>query len=65
MNDAPDIEIFGTVYKLTVQTDRQGAVLVAYTRDENGSIGRSWIRLDQTAVDYVKRRLDEQPPQSP
>ncbi|WP_143667110.1 DUF2637 domain-containing protein [Streptomyces sp. FBKL.4005] len=31
--DIPDVQITGTVYKMNVQTDRKGAVLVAYTRD--------------------------------
>ncbi|MEU5430930.1 hypothetical protein AB0H73_35730 [Streptomyces olivoreticuli] len=59
MNDVPDVEITGTVYKMTVQRASEGAVLVAYTKDDDGRIGRSWIRLDLAAVDYVKRRLSE------
>ncbi|WKK24129.1 hypothetical protein QZH56_36755 [Streptomyces olivoreticuli] len=59
MNDVPDVEITGTVYKMTFQTDRDGAVLVAYTKDDGGRIGRSWIRLDLAAVDYMQRRLSE------
>ncbi|MEU3756383.1 hypothetical protein AB0H17_27090 [Streptomyces olivoreticuli] len=59
MNDVPDVEITGTVYKMTFQTDHKGAVLVAYTKDDDGRIGRSWLRLDLAAADYMKRRLDE------
>nr|WSX25653.1 hypothetical protein OG690_38580 [Streptomyces tubercidicus] len=59
MTDIPDIQISGTVYKMSVQTDAQGAVLVAYARDrETGRIGRTFIRFDLAAVDYIKRRLD-------
>ncbi len=57
MNDVPDVEIVGTVYKMTFQTDKKGAVLVAYTRDDNGKIGRSWIRLDGMATNYIRQRL--------
>ncbi|MET9535566.1 hypothetical protein ABZY02_34290 [Streptomyces sp. NPDC006649] len=61
MNDNPDIEIFGAAYKMTVERDAEGAVIVAYTRDpKTGSIGRSWIRLDGAGADYVRRRLDGQ-----
>ncbi|MFJ2202374.1 hypothetical protein [Streptomyces violaceusniger] len=56
--DIPDVQIFGTVFKMNVQTDSKGAVLVAYSRDaETGRIGRSFIRFDLTGVEYVRRRL--------
>lgn len=61
MNGISDVEIVGTVYKLTLQTDSRGAVLVAYTRGDNGQIGRSWIRLDRSATDYMKQRLSAPP----
>ncbi|MFB7747418.1 hypothetical protein ACFXPM_34135 [Streptomyces sp. NPDC059095] len=57
MNDNPDVEITGDVYKMTFQTDRQGAVLVAYSKDTDGRIGRSWLRLSQAAADYIGARL--------
>ncbi|MFF3748589.1 hypothetical protein [Streptomyces kronopolitis] len=58
-SDIPDIQIFGTVYKMSLQTDVNGAVLVAYTKDrETGRIGRTFIRFDLAGVDYIKRRLD-------
>ncbi|MBC9730227.1 hypothetical protein [Streptomyces sp. TRM68367] len=54
----PDVQIFGTVFKMNVQTDSKGAVLVAYSRDaETGRIGRSFIRFDLAGVSYVRRRL--------
>ncbi len=57
-SDIPDVQIFGTVFKMNVQTDSKGAVLVAYSRDaETGRIGRSFIRFDLTGVEYVRRRL--------
>ncbi|OYP10156.1 hypothetical protein CFC35_41695 [Streptomyces sp. FBKL.4005] len=56
--DIPDVQITGTVYKMNVQTDRKGAVLVAYTRDpETGRIGRSFIRFDAAGINYIQRRL--------
>ena len=56
--DVPDVQIIGIAYKLTWQTDQRGAVLVAYSRDaETGRIGRSFLRFDQAAVDYLRRRL--------
>lgn len=67
MNNIPDVEIIGTVYKMTFQTDRNGAVLVAHTRAEDGTLGRSWIRLDHAAVEYVRQRIDksQSPPTIP
>lgn len=57
-SDVPDIEVSGTVIKMNVQTDKNGAVLVAYTRDaETGKLGRSFIRFDLTGVNYIRRRL--------
>ncbi|WP_413751715.1 hypothetical protein NRF20_00040 (plasmid) [Streptomyces sp. R-74717] len=61
MNDVPDTQIYGAAYKVSVQTDTEGAVIVAYTRDpETGRIGRSWIRLNPAGADYVRRRLGGQ-----
>ncbi|TLQ38623.1 hypothetical protein [Streptomyces marianii] len=58
MNDIPDIQIHGTVYRMSVQTDPRGAVLVAYTKDaETGAVGRTFIRFDLAGVDYLRRRL--------
>ncbi|MEU9396917.1 hypothetical protein AB0D86_43870 [Streptomyces sp. NPDC048324] len=59
-SDVPDVQIFGTVFKMNVQTDAKGAVLVAYTRDaETGKVGRSFIRFDLTGVNYIRRRLGQ------
>lgn len=55
--DIPDVQIIGTVYKMNVQTDTKGAVLVAYTRDAEGGIGRSFIRFDAAGINYIQRRL--------
>ncbi|MFF1594311.1 hypothetical protein ACFVY0_40440 [Streptomyces sp. NPDC058286] len=57
--DIPDDRIIGTVYKMSVQTDALGAVIVAYSRDaETGRIGRSFLRFDLAGAEYVRRRLD-------
>lgn len=54
----PDIQTHGAAYKVSVQTDRRGAVLIAYTKDpESGQITRSLIRFDWSSVDYIKHRL--------
>ncbi|MFB9594056.1 hypothetical protein [Streptomyces racemochromogenes] len=56
--DLPDVQTYGAAYKVAVQTDARGAVLVAYTRDaESGAVTRSSIRLDPGAAAYVRRRL--------
>ena len=56
--DIPDVQITGTVYKMSVQTDTKGAVLVAYSRDaQTGAIGRSFIRFDAAGINYIQRRL--------
>ena len=56
--DVPDVQIIGTVYKMSVQTDTRGAVLVAYSRDAaTGRIGRSFIRFDAVGINYIQRRL--------
>ncbi|MGW2089098.1 hypothetical protein [Streptomyces sp. NPDC001880] len=57
--DVPDVQIYGTAYKVSVQIDCRGAVLVAYTKDDRGKVGRSHIRLDPAAIDYVIRRLTQ------
>ncbi|MEV0097356.1 hypothetical protein [Streptomyces sp. NPDC050738] len=58
--DIPDVQTHGDVYRMTVQTDARGAVLVAYTRDrETGAVTRSQLRFNRAGVDYVRRRLDE------
>ncbi|MGW5531707.1 hypothetical protein [Streptomyces xanthochromogenes] len=59
MNDIPDVEISGTVYKMICETDKQGFVLVAYSRDADGRIGRSFLRFGQAGADYIRRRLDD------
>ncbi|MFD0555277.1 hypothetical protein ACFQ0X_43460 [Streptomyces rectiviolaceus] len=61
MFDVPDVQTFGTVYRLNWQTDAQGAVLVAYSKDStNGTTTRTFIRLDQPAVDYLRHRIGEE-----
>jgi hypothetical protein len=54
----PDLQTFGAVFRMSVQTDSRGAVLLAYTRDaETGAVTRSLIRFDWAGVDYLRRRL--------
>ncbi|MFF0747341.1 hypothetical protein ACFYVL_43880 [Streptomyces sp. NPDC004111] len=54
----PDVQTYGTVEKMTVQTDRQGAVLVAYTTDaETGQVTRSSLRFNHPGIAYILRRL--------
>ncbi|MCB5181883.1 hypothetical protein [Streptomyces antimicrobicus] len=56
--DVPDVQTFGAVYRMSVQTDARGAVLVAYTRDpETGSVTRSSLRIDWAGAAYIRRRL--------
>ncbi|MFI6006907.1 hypothetical protein ACIA98_42390 [Streptomyces sp. NPDC051366] len=56
--EIPAVQTYGAAYKLNVQTDARGAVLVAYTRDaETGAVTRSQIRIDLAGVDYIQRRL--------
>ncbi|MFD3834176.1 hypothetical protein [Streptomyces sp. NPDC058621] len=56
--DIPDIQTHGAAYKMSVQTDARGAVLVAYTRDATtGAVTRSHIRIDPAGVDYIRHRL--------
>ncbi|MEU5547534.1 hypothetical protein AB0G85_35090 [Streptomyces sioyaensis] len=58
MDVVPDVEIVGTAYKMSLQTDAEGAVLVAYTKDrETGRLGRSFIRFDLAGTSYLKHRL--------
>ncbi|MFG2395196.1 hypothetical protein ACGFYF_41020 [Streptomyces lavendulae] len=59
--EVPSISTFGAVYRMSIQTDARGAVLVAYTRDsETGRVTRSSLRFDQAGVAYVRRRLSGQ-----
>ncbi|MFJ7264972.1 hypothetical protein ACIQV2_33005 [Streptomyces globosus] len=56
--DVPHIQTYGEVYRMTVQTDARGAVLVAYTRDpETGAVTRSQLRIDPAGAAYIRRRL--------
>ncbi|MFE3996540.1 hypothetical protein ACFXPW_33380 [Streptomyces goshikiensis] len=56
--DVPDVQTHGAVYRMSVQTDARGAVLVAYTRDaETGAVTRSLLRIDPAGVAYIRRRL--------
>ncbi|WP_327135919.1 hypothetical protein OG311_38115 (plasmid) [Streptomyces sp. NBC_01343] len=56
--DVPDVQTYGEAYKIIVQTDARGAVLVAYTRDaETGAVTRSQIRVDPAGASYIRRRL--------
>lgn len=56
--DVPDVQTHGDVYKMTVQTDARGAVLVAYTRDAaTGAVTRSHLRIDPAGAAYIRRRL--------
>ncbi|MEU2455864.1 hypothetical protein ABZ605_37965 [Streptomyces sp. NPDC012765] len=56
--DVPDVQTYGAAYKLNVQTDSRGAVLVAYTRDAaTGAVTRSQIRIDPAGAAYIRRRL--------
>ncbi|MFD4483233.1 hypothetical protein ACFWPU_44995 [Streptomyces sp. NPDC058471] len=58
--DVPDVQTFGTVYRVNWQTDARGAVLVAYSRDTTtGTTTRTFIRFDQPAVDYLRHRIGE------
>ncbi|MEU3065040.1 hypothetical protein [Streptomyces subrutilus] len=56
--DVPDVHTYGDAYKMSVQTDSRGAVLVAYTRDAaSGAVTRSAIRIDPAGVAYLQRRF--------
>lgn len=54
MKPIPDTEITGTASLFNLEGDSAGAVLVVYTEDENGEIGRSWIRFDKAATRTLK-----------
>lgn len=59
--EVPSINTFGAVYRMSIQTDARGAVLVAYTRDpETGRVTRSSLRVDQAGAAYIRRRLSGQ-----
>lgn len=54
----PDIQTYGAAFRMSIQTDSKGAVLLAYTRDaETGALTRSLIRFDWAGVAYLKSRL--------
>ncbi|MFG3001899.1 hypothetical protein [Streptomyces sp. NPDC048340] len=56
--EIPAVTTYGAAYRMNVQTDANGAVLVAYTKDaESGAVTRSQIRFDPSAVAYIRRRL--------
>ena len=59
MKPNPTIEITGPVTRFGLESDVSGAVLVVYTEDENGQVGRSWLRFDQAATRALKTRAAE------
>ncbi|MFJ4888261.1 hypothetical protein, partial [Streptomyces sp. NPDC088731] len=57
--DVPDVRTYGVVYKMSMQADSRGAVLLAYTKDpETGQITRTQLRIDLAGVAYMRGRLD-------
>ncbi|MFK0296646.1 hypothetical protein ACIQU6_40100 [Streptomyces sp. NPDC090442] len=56
MKPNPNVEITGTVTRFNLESDTKGAVLVAYTEDEHGNVGRSWLRFDPAAMNALKTR---------
>lgn len=59
MNDIPDVEITGEVTKFNLECGADGrAVLVAYTKDDEGRIGRVWIRFSPDGTVALRRYTD-------
>ncbi|MFF4392953.1 hypothetical protein ACFY0G_40465 [Streptomyces sp. NPDC001552] len=56
MTPNPNVEITGTVTRFNLEADAEGAVLVVYTEDENGTVGRSWLRFRPAAANALKTR---------
>ncbi|MGW5336205.1 hypothetical protein [Streptomyces bauhiniae] len=61
MKPVPHDEITGTVTRFNLEPDSAGAVLVAYAEDENGQIGRAWLRFDPGAARALKTRAARLP----
>ncbi|WP_431684144.1 hypothetical protein [Kitasatospora sp. KL5] len=62
MKPVPNTEIVGTVTRFGLEASADGtAVLVAYTENDEGQIGRSWLRFDTDAVKSLKRRAERLP----
>ncbi|MFI9005507.1 hypothetical protein [Streptomyces sp. NPDC053541] len=61
MKPNPHIEITGRVDSFNLEADAEGAVLVAYTTDENGTVARSWIRFGPAAARALKMRAANLP----
>jgi hypothetical protein len=56
MKPIPETEITGTVTRFNLESDVAGSVLVVYTEDESGKVGRSWLRFDPAATRALKTR---------
>ncbi|MGW5851986.1 hypothetical protein ACWFQ8_29250 [Streptomyces sp. NPDC055254] len=56
MKPNPNVEITGTVTRFNLESDAAGAVLVVYAEDENGKVGRSWLRFRPAAANALKTR---------
>ncbi|MFE3907219.1 hypothetical protein ACFXPY_45135 [Streptomyces sp. NPDC059153] len=54
MSPNPDIEITGTITRFNLESDAAGAVLVAYTEDEDGTVGRVWLRFEPESARAFK-----------
>ncbi|WP_329492594.1 hypothetical protein OG618_37590 (plasmid) [Kitasatospora sp. NBC_01246] len=65
MKDIPDDEINGTITAFNLEASADGsAVLVAYTKDAGGRIGKSWLHFEPESVsalrNAVRHRLPEE-----
>ncbi|MFJ4577526.1 hypothetical protein ACIP4W_40520 [Streptomyces sp. NPDC088846] len=55
MSPNPDIEITGTITRFNLESGSDGsAALVAYTEDEDGIVGRVWLRFEPESARALK-----------
>lgn len=55
MKPVPNVEITGTVTRFGLESNPDGsAVLVLYTEDENGAVGRTWAEFAPASAQALK-----------
>ncbi|MFG3229898.1 hypothetical protein ACGF07_34635 [Kitasatospora sp. NPDC048194] len=58
MKPVPDIEFTGDVTQFNLELGADGiAVMVVYAEDENGKVGRAWLRFTENGTDNLRRAV--------
>ncbi|GAA2798635.1 hypothetical protein [Saccharopolyspora taberi] len=63
MKPVPDVEVTGTVTRMSAERGADGdVVVVAYVDTGDGQIARTWLRLPADCAGYLRGRLASSTP---